>query len=481
MQRLKRLLKWLALLLVVAVAGTAAWLLWTRNQAPQTTSLTQVVTVGRGNLVATIAPTGEVYAPRQAELGFDVNKIELIELNVAPGQQVMAGDVLACIDPTTFERAVTQAEANLTIAQSGLEKAENPYTDLDLAGAQRAVTQAEVNLENAKKHLIVVQNDSVNAERIRILEYEANWYRNNYWEALEKFERGEIDQEKLNWEYSNMLAAEERLTTARLNAEIALANAQDQVAQAEYNLQKAQETLAQILAGPDPKEIEVAQAKVISAQAALEDAQAALEAATLVAPFDGTVISVGAEVGDLVSSNTIVVTLADLSNLRVRAIVDETDISQVEVGQEVEITFDAFPGRHLRGQVLEVPLQGRLVQNILTYEVPVSLEEGEGVSLKPGMTANLKIVVGRRENVLLVPAMAVQQGEEGNVVMVQDSPQGPAVATRVEVGLSDGMYVEVVRGLNEGDQVVIEYQPAEETFGFPGFRQMFPGGGQQRP
>ncbi|MCJ7668512.1 MAG: biotin/lipoyl-binding protein [Anaerolineae bacterium] len=179
MQRLKRLLKWLILVLLVAVAGTAAWLLWIRNQAPQTTSLTQVVTVGRGNLVATISPTGEVYAPRQAELTFDINKIALIELNVAAGQQVKAGDVLAHIDPTTLERAVTQAESDLTVAQDALEKVQNPYTDLDLAGAQRAVTQAQVNLENAQKNLLLIQTDSDNAQRIRDLEYEVNWYETN--------------------------------------------------------------------------------------------------------------------------------------------------------------------------------------------------------------------------------------------------------------------------------------------------------------
>ena len=160
--------------------------------------------------------------------------------------------------------------------------------------------------------------------------------------------------------------------------------------------------------------------------------------------------------------------MADLSNLRVRAIVDETDISNVEIGQDATITFDAFAGYRFRGQVLEVPLQGQMNQNILTYEVPVSLEGAEGVAIKPGMTANLSIVVGRRENVLLVPAMAVQQGDEGNVVRVQDSPQGPAVETLVELGLSDGMHVEVRRGLNEGDAVVVEYQTPQEAQAGPG-------------
>ena len=199
----------------------------------------------------------------------------------------------------------------------------------------------------------------------------------------------------------------------------------------------------------------------------------------MIAPYDGTVISVGAEEGDLVSSNIIVVTLADLTNLRVRAIVDETDISLVEIGQEVEATFDAFPGLSFWGQVLEVPLQGTLSQNILTYEVPVSLEGAEDVALKTGMTANLEIVVGRRENALLVPAMAVQQSEEGNVVMVQDTPEGPAMATQVQVGLSDGTYVEIVSGLIEGDLVVVEYQAAQEQF--PGFGggSIIPGAGRE--
>jgi HlyD family secretion protein len=662
MQRLKRVLKWWpALLVLILVAGGVVFVpKWRSTSASQTSDLTQVFTAQRGNLVAAITPTGEVYAPRQVDLSFDVYKIELIELNVTAGQKVKAGDVLARIDSTALERAVTQAEADLTVAQDNLDKAQNPYTELDLTQAKLAVAQAEValaeakdnldkaqdpyteldltqakvavdqaevalaeakdnlekakdpyteldltqaklavaqaeadledakanqetllnpdleaaqatvrdataNLESAKSQLVVAQNNPDNAAKLRTLEAEADWYRNNYGEAQQKFQNGKISQQKLDQEYSNMLAAEERLTSARTQAESSLASAQNkvtqaeetlqdaqknlaelkgpdalelskaetkvtqaeynlakakenlaeieagsdpsevtkaeaqvsqaeynlakakdtlaeteagsdpaevtkaeaQVSQAEYNLAKAQDTLADIEAGPDPKAVEVAQAKVVSAQAALEEAQAALKAATMVAPFDGTVISVGAEKGDLVSSGIIVVTLADLSNLRVLAIVDETDISKVEIGQQVEVTFDAFPGLSFLGQVLEVPLQGTLSQNVLTYEVPVSLEGAEGVALKTGMTANLNIVVGRRENALLVPAMAVQQGEEGNVVMVQDTPQGTAVATPVEVGLSDGTYVEIVSGLIEGDRVLVQYQATQQQF--PGF------------
>jgi len=531
------------LMLAALLVGGGLWGYRLLRSGEQASTYSQKVVVERGTIVATIAPTGEVYAPRQAELSFDVTKIPLTELNVTPGQQVKAGEVLARIDATSLERAVTEAEAQLTIAQSDLEKAQKPYTELDLTQAQVAVAQAEVGLaeaqktlhdllnpdmptaeaavrdataelESARNNLIVVQKSDVVSKNVRDREFEETWYENNYGNFLKAYERGEETKTRLEWEWNALMGAKERLDAARAEAAKALGDAENkvakaedalreaqedlatlqagpdpleldkdktQVAQAEYTLQKAQADLAEIQAGPDPEDVEVAQAKVAVAQADLEEAKAALEAATMVAPFDGTVIDVGAEVGDLVSSNIVVVTLADLSHLEVKALVDETDISQVEIGQEAEITFDALPGKRFSGRVLSVPLQGTLSQNIVTYQVPVSLEGTEGVTLKPGMTANLKITVGKKENVLLVPAMAVQYEEGLATVLVQDGPNASPATTNVEVGLSDGTYTEIVRGLNEGDLVVITFAPsATPSFpSGPGFIGI-PGAGQRR-
>jgi HlyD family secretion protein len=608
MRTFKRVLRWWPafLVLILAGAGVGVAAKWIPIGSKETTDLTQLFTATRGNIVAAVSPTGEVYAPREAELSFDVTKIELVELNVAPGQQVKDGDVLARIDASALERAVLQAEADVTVAQDNLDQAQSPYTELDLTEAKLSVDQAKIALEDAKesleqaknpyteldliqatetvsqtqvaldqaksdltdllspdtssaraavqdaaaaleiakKQLTIAQNDTDNAAKIRTLESEAIWYRNNYWDAVEKHDKGEISQQKLDQEYLNMLSADEKLLVAQTSAEVSLTNAQNKVTQAEetladaqaaladlrngpdpadllqaqaqvtqaevdlakakeslagveagsdpkevsraevgvtqaeYNLAKAKESLADMQAGPDPKEIELAQAKLVTAQTTLEEAQAAVEAATMVAPFDGTVISVGAEVGDLVSANNVIVSLTDLTNLRVLATVDETDIAMVEIGQQAQITFDAFPGHSFSGQVLEVPLQGNLVQNVLTYDVPVSLEGMDGVALRPGMTANLNIVVGRRQDVLLVPALAVQQSDQGNVVLVQDKPDEPAVATPVQIGLSDGTYVEIVSGLIEGDRVLVEYQAADQQQGgfFVG-GPAIPGGG----
>jgi len=591
---------WLAVMGLVVIGAIVGVALTRRPKTQESTEFTNIVPVTRGDLTAAVSTTGEVYAPRAAELSFDVTKIELIEVNVKAGQQVKAGDVLARIDPTTLERAVTQAEADLVEAQDALEEAREPYTELDLAqarlkvsqaelaladaqkkleearepyteldviearvavtqaqtaldealedqknlltpdiaAAQAAVRDAEVSLKNAKSQLELEQKDTSSAAQIRTLEYEAKWFADNYAAAQVKFTQGKIDKDKLDLEYSNMLAAQEKLDRARISAESGLLSAQNQLAQAqekydqavkdladlrngpdrvelgqaqskvaqaeynlakakadlediedgpdpleitraetelaqaEYNLAKAKDDLKEIEDGPDEKDLRIAQSRADAAQATLDEAQAALEAATMVAPYDATIVSVGAEVGDLVSSGTVVIKLADLSNLRVKAIVDEIDVSQIKIGQEAEITFDAFPGRRYKGQVLEVPLQGTLSDNVLTYEVLVSLE-GERTSLNPGMTANVNIVTAHRRDVLLVPALAIQIGEEGNVVQIAGVGQG-AQYKPVTVGATDGTYTEIVEGLEEGEKVVVTYQSEDESQ--MGFRSMGMGG-----
>jgi len=512
---LKRVVGWgLALVLVGAAIMVGSRALRGQTQAA---SLTQVVTVERGNVVAAITPTGEVSAERRVQLSFDVTKLELIELNVSAGQQVREGDVVARIDTASLLRAVDQAEADLLSAEDALEKAKNPYTDLDrqkaeldvaLAEASLAETKqttsdnalrdAESALQQAKDKLAALQTDSSTQDQIDRLQWLANIAEVEHGKLLDNPNPTEESRDRELLASNRMLDAKDSLETAQARAALDLLNAQNnvtqaqealaelqggpqalaliqarnKVTQAEYNLAKVRDALASILAGPDVKSVQLAQSRYDAAQATLDKARATLDAATMVAPFDATVISVGAELGDLVSSNTNIVTLADLTALRIVAAIDETDISQVQVGQDAVITFDSFPGRTFSGKVLEIPLEGTLSQNVVTYEVLISLQGAEDVGLKSGMTANVRIIVGRKQNVLLVPVLAVQQADSGNVVMVQDSPQAAAVATPVELGLSDGTYVEVTRGLNEGDQVVIEYQTTTQTqgqqFGGPG-------------
>ena len=539
MKRAGNVLKGLIALAVLAGLGWAAWAFWLRSDetAQAQNDLSQVFTVRRGDISASVSATGEVYARQQKQLAFNVSGIPLTEVHVTMGQSVKAGEVLARIDTSTLKGALDKAEANYLTAEDALEKAQNPYTETDLRRLEAAVTQAQYNLDSARQNLedlldpdlaaaerkvrearasLLTAQDSLASlkadpsvqENIEYLQWQYNELEVQHGQLLNNSNPSEKQQDYLWLVRNQLLDAREALARAKIQAQLdllkaehevtaaedaladareALADLQDgpepddvttarnAVAQAEYDLKRAQEELETAKAGPDATAIKRAQAQYDSAKATYEEAQLALAGVTLVAPFDGTVTKVNAEVGDLVSPSLAVVTVADLTDLRVRASIDETKITQIEVGQAVEITFDAFPGQKFQGQVLEVPLEGSLVNNVVVYTVVISLDDASEVALKPGMTANLTIKVGEKTDVLLVPAMAVKQSTEGAVVSVQEA-DGTVANVPVQIGLSDGTYVEIVRGLNEGDLVMVEYQEQEEQQGFFG-----PGGGGAPP
>ncbi len=191
---------------------------------------------------------------------------------------------------------------------------------------------------------------------------------------------------------------------------------------------------------------------------AVSDAEAALAGAQLVAPFDGTILETNVSEGDQVTANTAILTLANLETMQVVASVDETTIRQVSEGQDAVITFDAFPGQSFTGKVLAVPLQGALQGDVMVYDVPLSLTGAEKLALRVGMTANVEIQVEQVTDALLVPTIALQQSNGLYQVLVPNTtdPNGAAETVPVEIGLSDGTYTQITKGLNVGDQVLVE-------------------------
>ena len=190
------------------------------------------------------------------------------------------------------------------------------------------------------------------------------------------------------------------------------------------------------------------------------------------APFAGTILQTHVEPGDLVTANTRILTVANLQTLQIVAAVDETTIRQIAAGQTAQVTFDAFPGRTLRGQVASVPLQGTLQGDVMVYSVPITLTGAVDLPLLVGMTANVKVELGQATNALLVPTMALQRSG-GLVQVLVPNPNDPTAepqAVPVEIGLSDGVNTQIVRGLNPGDKVVVQIAATQSTnpFNFRG-------------
>ena len=210
-------------------------------------------------------------------------------------------------------------------------------------------------------------------------------------------------------------------------------------------------------------------------RAALRLAETNLGYTRIVSPVDGTVISRNVDVGQTVAASFQTPTLfsiaVDLMKMQIDTSVDEADVSGVKVGQPATFDVDAFPDRTFQGRVTQVRNAAVVVQNVVTYDVVIEVDNSD-LSLKPGMTANVSIITAKAAGVLRIPNAAlrfrppVKPGEGSTAREGGAGAGGPAVwvlqkgspkRVPVTLGLSDGTWTELVRGdIREGEDVITE-------------------------
>jgi HlyD family secretion protein len=321
-------------------------------------------------------------------------------------------------------------------------------------------------------------------------------------------------QDQVNQAAAGLANARTGVDQAQHKAAATVASAEAQAQQASDSARSSEASYRQSTAPPDPADVAAAKAQVVNAQAALATAQANLDAAALTAPMAATVATINGSVGQFVSGGPVAVgdtalfTLVDLSKLKVTAQVNEADIGQVQVGNAVTFSVNAFPAKTFTGKVVSVQPLGTVTQNVVNYAVTCAVDPPKDAVLFPGMTAIATIIADQRTGVLRVPNTALTfaqtalrsglvrgagrgpattaTGEAGGP---SASPQprvpqsstgagtannGPAggnqsptkqgfvlslnngslVPMRVTVGITDGTDTEVVAGLSDGDSVV---------------------------
>ncbi len=211
-------------------------------------------------------------------------------------------------------------------------------------------------------------------------------------------------------------------------------------------------------------EVARARAQVAQAQAALERAEENLRNSTIVSPMDGLVLSRDIEVGDAVSSilvlgsqATLIMTLGDVSEVFVRGKVDEADIGQVYLQQPARITVESFPDKKFEGAVTKISPMGVEKDNVTTFEVRISLHNPGG-ELKANMSANAEIILEEKHDVLLIPESAVVYDKERNTSVEIPDPKADNGRRElaVKLGISNGVKTEVLEGLQENQQVILQ-------------------------
>ena len=204
------------------------------------------------------------------------------------------------------------------------------------------------------------------------------------------------------------------------------------------------------------------------AELSLKNQHDNLENYTICAPISGTIVDKYYKEGENAENGRTLCTIFDLSSLTITLHVDELDIKSIAVGQKATVTADAMPDTTYQGVITEISINGTAAGGVTTYPVTVRIDESEG--LLPGMNADVSIVVSESVGVLTLPADAVETG--GRVLVKNadgstgaNAPEGYRYV-KVEIGVSDENYVEILSGLAEGDEVAYIPDTGKGIFGF---------------
>lgn len=192
-------------------------------------------------------------------------------------------------------------------------------------------------------------------------------------------------------------------------------------------------------------------------KAAYDDIASSLDDTIIRAPIDGMVIGkpipAGQTVAPGISNPMVLLTVADMAQMQIQALVDESDIGQIKLGQKVRFTVDSYPAKIFSGSVQVISNKANITQNVVYYTVYIDVESPEGL-LKPTMTARVSFNVGERNNVLVIPLLAVKDNKGQRVVQLVGA-DGKPQSKNITTGLASEDQIEVVSGLADGDVLML--------------------------
>ena len=546
--------KIITVVVAVALIG-GGW--WGYGKVTASSTETQYVlgTVEKGTIVSSISGSGQVSASNELVIQTKATG-DIISVHVSAGQRVVAGQLIAVIDPTDAQNAVRDAEVNLESAQLSLDKLLEPAGGLSLVQAENKLAQAQESKADAEAALEKAYDDGFNdvadafldlpeamsglqdilfsydaSQNYENLEFygdatgrnsvKAGTYKqqasDNYDSARKAYDAN-FEQYKGTNRFSSRVEIEELISetydTAKLIAEAvksannliqlyrdetqragrtpvsisathltelntytgttnsqlvsllsakdAFENQQQTITNAERTIVETSQSLADLKAGADELDIRSARLTITQRENTLADAKQNLADSYVRAPFAGTIASLSAkkyaaasgELATLITDQKI----AELS-------LNEVDAAKIELGDKATLTFDAIEELTLTGKVAQIDTIGAVTQGVVSYKVKIGFDT-EVERVKPGMTVNASIQTDTKQDVLIVPSSAVKTQNGVSYVQVfnpalpeNGGAQGVTskiIPQQIEVvtGISDDTNVEIISGLEEGQQIV---------------------------
>jgi HlyD family secretion protein len=400
---------------IIVIIAIAASFIIVRSHAAAVTYTT--VPVQTGSLAQTVTASGTLNPQNTIAVGTQVSGT-ISEIDADYNTHVKKGQILAKLDPTTFQAALDQAQATLAQTQaqaraSGATASGGPAAVSEAqaqATAQAATARAAQATTQAAQAAIATAQTAVTKDQAALTLAQQTVARDKQLLA-----QGYIAQNQADTDQSNLVAAQTTLDGAR--AAVNQAQAQEQADAAQIGTasaqQQAQADAASVASATSANQVATHDAAVaaIGIQAAqVKTAQANVAHTIITSPVDGTVIARSVSVGQTVAASLTTPTLytiaQDLSKMELDLAVGEPDIGHVAAGDPVSFTVLAFPNRVFHATVEQVRQNPTTVNNVVTYQAVVLVDNKDG-ALRPGMTANATIQVAHVDNATIIPLAAL--------------------------------------------------------------------------
>jgi len=459
----RNLIIWLIVIFIIVLVGggyTYYRLIYLPSQNVSTESDLQTASIRQGDLILRVSGAATLIASDDRTFGFDING-KLLDLNVAVGDQVEAGQLLAQLDTSSQSIALQQAQRNLTELTSPLA----------FASARQNVSSLEDAVKNAHEQLAYYVSPNV-----------------LYWEDFRDEANAALNAAKIANDEVAIAAAEANINRANLNLlnswsvyeseyvpetfivvtyegrevietivepnEETIQDARDTLYYQRQRLIEAEYLVTALEEGSIPEgAFGSGIAQLINAQITLNSAQDDLDATSLFAPIDGKVTAINGRVGETAGTNFM--TIVNFDAPQVEIYLDSSDWASVVVGYSVEIIFDALPDMTFTGKVIQVePL---LVQSGGSLIVKGLAELDEESLSKIGVLplsseGAVDVISGRADAAILAPVESLRDMGNGKYVVFVMRDGAPTLQ-KVEIGLIDVFYAEVLSGLKVGDIV----------------------------
>jgi multidrug efflux pump subunit AcrA (membrane-fusion protein) len=446
-----------AVLLVIA-GGFGYFALNQKSQKSSTFAQTYgTSTVRKGDISISAAGTGTLVANRQASLSFSIDGY-VESVNATVGEKVTKGQVLAKLQNlSSLSTAVTSTNLALVTANQALQKLKDE--------ADATLGNAQLTLSTDKKALDDAQTRLIKPGYLRCDQKTTSAYYDNYMRLQNKYT--ELNDGSVSGNYYLTVIVPSKDAALKAFAiykncaeykpyEIDASNAKLNLAQAKLKIDQTNLDTLQKNNGIDPVALATAQNDVAVAQAAYDVAKNNQQTATLIAPFDGTILTVGGLAGDSVLSKTVFITEADDTHPQVQFVMDESDLQKIALDETADITFDAIENQKFTGTVTQVNPSLQTVSNYRTVQGLVTLNL-DGMANPPvlfqGLTASVTLYQGKSTGALLIPVAALRDlgnGQFGVFTVEKDRSLKLKIVT---VGLKDTSNAEILSGLQQGETV----------------------------